>query len=75
MLLSLSFEQFAQQYGYIRVDWARVQKDVDAAKKELEKRASKDLPKFLDRVHQFVADNVLLAGGFSGGFLLGLASA
>jgi len=66
---------FAQQYGYIEVDWKRVQKDVDKAKKELEKKAQKDLPQFLGRIQRFAIENVLLAGGFSGGFLLGLASA
>ncbi|KAI1288028.1 FUN14 domain-containing protein 1 [Halotydeus destructor] len=65
----------AQRYGYVEIDWKRVQKDVDRAKKELEKKAQKEIPKVLERLQQLAIENVLLAGSFSGGFFLGLASA
>ncbi|RWS05103.1 FUN14 domain-containing protein 1-like protein [Dinothrombium tinctorium] len=65
----------AQHNGYVRIDWKQVNNDVEKAKKEIEKRAEKDLPKFLKRAQDFVVDNALLAGGYAGGFFLGVASA
>jgi FUN14 domain-containing protein 1 len=73
--LSLSFcYQLAQHYGYITINWNRVNHDVEKARKELQKKTEKDLPKFVDQLHRFLVENVLLAGGFAGGFFLGLAS-
>lgn len=72
---SISFRcQFAQHYGYITINWNRVNHDVEKARKELQKKAEKDLPKFVDQLQRFLVENVLLAGGFAGGFFLGLAS-
>ena len=44
------------------------------AKKELEKTARDDAPEFLRQLQTFVVENMLLASGFGGGLLLGLAS-
>lgn len=68
------FLQFAQHYGYITIDWKKVNGDVEKARKELQKKADKDLPRILDQIQKFALENVLLAGGFAGGFFLGLAS-
>jgi len=65
---------FAQHYGYITINWNRVNHDVEKARKELQKKAEKDLPKLVDQLQRFLVENVLLAGGFAGGFFLGLAS-
>jgi len=48
--------------------------DVEKARKELQRKAEKDLPRYLDQIQRFALENVLLAGGFTGGFFLGLAS-
>ena len=64
----------AQQYGYITINWKRVNGDVAKAKKELEKTAREDGPAFVRQLQTIVLENVLLASGFGGGFLLGLAS-
>ena len=64
----------AQKYGYITVNWKRVNGDLDRAKKELEKKAQTDGPAIVAELHDLVVENVLLASGFGGGFLLGLAS-
>jgi FUN14 domain-containing protein 1 len=66
--------QFAQHYGYITINWNRLNGDVERARKEIQKKAEKDLPRYLDQLQKFALENVLLAGGFAGGFFLGLAS-
>ena len=65
----------AHYNGYIKVDWKRLNKDVEIAKKELEKKKDQELPKLLEKVSQFIRENVILAGGFAGGFFLGMSSA
>ena len=64
----------AQQYGYITINWNRVEGDVAKARKELEKKAREEAPEVVRQVRQFILENVLLASGFGGGFLLGIAS-
>ncbi len=49
--------------------------EVEKAKKELEKRKDKEIPQLMDKVQALVKENVILVGGFAGGFLLGMASA
>lgn len=70
----VSWTQFAQHYGYIQVDWNRLKKDVNTAKRDVTKKVEKELPDALAQLQTFLVENVLLAGGFAGGFLLGLAS-
>lgn len=38
------FSQIASHSGYVQVDWKRVEKDVNKAKKQLKKRANKAAP-------------------------------
>jgi len=71
---SLLVLQLATHQGYVKVNWTKVNREVSKAKKEIEKRASKRLPWILEEAEDFVKDNVFLATGFAGGFLLGIAS-
>ncbi|XP_018584876.2 FUN14 domain-containing protein 1-like [Scleropages formosus] len=69
--------QIANHTGYVQVDWKRVENDVNKAKKHLKNRADRAAPEiksFLGESTEFVKRNVVLSGGFLGGFLLGLAS-
>ncbi|XP_038603593.1 FUN14 domain-containing protein 2 [Tachyglossus aculeatus] len=70
--------QIANHSGYIKVDWQRVEKDMKKAKAQLKIRQSNQLPTEVkskaEEVVSFVKKNVLVAGGFVGGFLLGMAS-
>jgi len=72
---SLLLLHFAHHHGYIKVDWKRLSTEVEKAKKELEKRKEKEIPQLMDKVQACVKENVILVGGFAGGFLLGMASA
>uniref|UniRef100_A0A5F8GW77 FUN14 domain-containing protein 2 n=1 Tax=Monodelphis domestica TaxID=13616 RepID=A0A5F8GW77_MONDO len=70
--------QIANHTGYIKVDWQRVEKDMKKAKEQLKIRRSNQLPTEVkskaEEVVSFVKKNVLVTGGFFGGFLLGMAS-
>lgn len=70
--------QLANHTGYIKVDWQRVEKDMKKAKEQLKIRKSNQISTEMrskaDEVVSFVKKNVLVTGGFFGGFLLGMAS-
>ncbi|XP_038658010.1 FUN14 domain-containing protein 1 isoform X1 [Scyliorhinus canicula] len=69
--------QVANHSGYIKVDWKRVEKDVNKAKRQLRKKANKAAPEIntiIEESAEFVKKNIVLTSGFVGGFLLGLAS-
>ncbi|XP_030642784.1 FUN14 domain-containing protein 1 [Chanos chanos] len=69
--------QIANHSGYVQVDWKKVEKDVNKAKKHLKKNANKATPElssFIEESTDFVKRNIVVSGGFVGGFLLGLAS-
>ncbi len=65
----------AHYNGYIRIDWKRLNRDVELAKKEFNKRKNKEIPDLMNKIQEFTKENVVLATGFVGGFLLGLSSA
>ncbi|XP_070979396.1 FUN14 domain-containing protein 1 [Oncorhynchus clarkii lewisi] len=69
--------QIANHSGYVQVDWKRVEKDVNKAKRHLKKNADRAVPEFnslIDQSTEFVKTNVIITSGFFGGFLLGLSS-
>ncbi|CAO2613290.1 FUN14 domain-containing protein 2 [Lemmus lemmus] len=70
--------QLGNHTGYIKVDWKRVEKDVKKAKEQLKIRKSTQIPNEVkskaEELVSFVKQNVLVTGGFFGGFLLGMAS-
>lgn len=70
--------QLANHTGYIKVDWQRVEKDMKKAKEQLKIRKSNQISTEMkskaEELVSFVKKNVLVTGGFFGGFLLGMAS-
>ncbi|XP_050968847.1 FUN14 domain-containing protein 1-like isoform X2 [Labeo rohita] len=69
--------QIANHSGYVQVDWKKVEKDVNTAKRRLKKKANKAAPEintFIEEATEFVKKNIVVSSGFVGGFLLGLAS-
>nr|XP_056714953.1 FUN14 domain-containing protein 2 [Euleptes europaea] len=72
--------QIANHTGYIKVDWQLVERDVSKAKQQLKFHSSStnqlapEVKTKVDEVISFLKQNVLLTGGFVGGFLLGMAS-
>lgn len=70
--------QLANHTGYIKVDWQRIEKDMKKAKEQLKIRKSSQIPTEIkskaEEIVSFVKKNVLVTGGFFGGFLLGMVS-
>ncbi|KAG7484716.1 hypothetical protein MATL_G00053230 [Megalops atlanticus] len=69
--------QIANHTGYIKIDWKRVERDVNKAKKQLKlntEKPPKEVRTKVEEVQTFVKKNIVLTGGFAGGFLIGLAS-
>eukprot|EP00092_Neocalanus_flemingeri_P004978 GFUD01005354.1.p1 GENE.GFUD01005354.1~~GFUD01005354.1.p1 ORF type:complete len:151 (-),score=57.50 GFUD01005354.1:346-798(-) len=66
--------QIAHHKGYIKVDWNKMTSDsasmADKIKKKLHLKSKSGLEKF----QEWSARNIYLAGGFTGGFFLGIAS-
>lgn len=59
------------------MDWKRVEKDVNKAKKQLKKgtdQARPELNTFVEKSTAFVKKNIVVTSGFAGGFLLGMVS-
>ncbi|XP_040835091.1 FUN14 domain-containing protein 2-like [Ochotona curzoniae] len=67
-----------EPHWYIKVDWQRVEKDMKKAKEPLKIRKSNQIPTEVkskaEEVVSFVKKNVLVTGGFFGGFLPSMAS-
>ncbi|XP_053554883.1 FUN14 domain-containing protein 2 [Bombina bombina] len=64
--------QIAHHTGYIHVNWKRLEKDMNKAKEQLKiqsKRKSR-----AQEIQIFLKRNAAAAGGFAGGFLIGMAS-
>ncbi|XP_037136650.1 FUN14 domain-containing protein 1 isoform X1 [Syngnathus acus] len=69
--------QIANNSGYIQVDWKRVEKDVNKAKKQIKKNtdtAGPELNTLVEKSTEFVKKNIVVTSGFVGGFLLGMVS-
>jgi len=66
--------QIAHHKGYIKVDWNKMTNDsssmADKLKRKLHLKSKSGMEKFQD----FAAENIYIAGGFTGGFFLGIAS-
>lgn len=71
--------QIANHTGYIKVDWNLVQRDMNKAKQQLKfhttgNQMPPEVKSRVDEVVIFLKKNVILTGGFAGGFMLGMAS-
>lgn len=67
--------QLGQQYGYININWKRVNSDLNKAKQEVKKQADVHIPEIADKVEGVLMQNVVMASSFAGGFFLGASSA
>ena len=56
------------------MDWKKVEKTKKDVAKDLQENVGAYVPKFLDESKALAAQNIYLASGFAGGFLLGIAS-
>ncbi|KAL3848019.1 hypothetical protein ACJMK2_018904 [Sinanodonta woodiana] len=70
--LTLLLIKIAQHQGYIKIDWPKVQQEINQTRKRLERDAMRQYPNVMNNIREFVRKNVFLAGSFAGGFLLGV---
>ncbi|XP_064614902.1 FUN14 domain-containing protein 1A-like isoform X2 [Liolophura sinensis] len=71
---SMILLQIAQYNGYIQINWNRVERSVTEAKERFDRGSTRNLPAYFESVHDFLRQNMFVAGGFAGGFLLGIAT-
>lgn len=71
---SLLVFQIAQHQGYVKINWNKVNKDIEKAKGKLDKHSKKQIPWLIEETRSFIQEYKFLVTGFAGGFLLGLAS-
>ncbi|KAI4458786.1 fun14 domain containing [Holotrichia oblita] len=66
--------QIAQNQGYIRIDWDRIRKKAANTTEAVENNLSRNTPTWMDQVKKFISKNSCFAGGFLGGFFIGIAT-
>lgn len=59
--------QIANHSGYVQVDWKKVEKDVNKAKKHLKKKANKAAPEISTLIEEVKVSVTKLAVFFGGG--------
>lgn len=71
---SISVLQIAHHKGYIKVDWNKITNDTSSVAERMKDKLKIKSKTGLQKFQEFSAKNVYLAGGFTGGFFLGIAS-
>jgi len=64
--------QVANQQGYIKVDWSKVNRNIDKVTDKVEEAITKEKPGVLDKVIEFANSQSIAAMSFIGGFFLGV---
>lgn len=72
---SILLIQLGHHYGYINIDWKTLNRDINKAKKEVEKQAIDHMPELSSRIQDCIKNNAMTASTFIGGFLLGASTA
>ncbi|KAK7090320.1 FUN14 domain-containing protein 1-like [Littorina saxatilis] len=62
--------QVAQHQGYISINWDQVRSHLRQAEVKVHRTASRNYPGFFNNVKQFMQENMFVAVGFGGGFLV-----
>lgn len=72
---SMIIMQLAAHKGYIKVDWNRLNKDLEKNAKKLKREVESNVNgSAADQAVRFARENIVLASSFGGGVLLGIAS-
>ncbi|VDH99007.1 FUN14 domain-containing protein 1-like isoform X1 [Mytilus galloprovincialis] len=65
--------QVAQHQGYININYKAIQSEIKKTKDVINKEANRHYPGVVENAKRFLQKNMFLAGGFAGGFLIGVA--
>merc|ERR1711971_1365990 len=71
---SLILLQIAHYKGYVTVDWNRITNDSSSFSEQVKDKLKIRTKSSGEKMMDFAKKNVYLAGGFTGGFFIGLAS-
>ncbi|XP_028141334.1 FUN14 domain-containing protein 1B isoform X2 [Diabrotica virgifera virgifera] len=66
--------QIANEKGYIKVNWDKVNRNLDQVADKVEEQLTGEAVSWMDKVKHFARNNTPFSSGFVGGFLIGLAS-
>jgi len=64
--------QLAHQYGYINVNWDKVNKKLDKIADKVEEKVTGEGPSWMDKIRLFALSNMPFSTGFIGGFCIAL---
>lgn len=67
--------QLGHHYGYINIDWNTVNRDIQKAREQVEKKASTHIPDLSKKVNNAIKNNAVAVSSFVGGFFLGASTA
>ncbi|XP_037068057.1 FUN14 domain-containing protein 1-like [Pollicipes pollicipes] len=70
---SMLVMQIASHKGYIRVNWKKVNNDLQQISERVQDDVQKTAPGAVGEVKKFANENKYVAAGFTGGFLIGLS--
>lgn len=71
---SLILLQIAHHKGYIQVDWNKMVNDSSSFSDRLKNKMKLQTKSTGEKMLDYAKKNIYLAGGFTGGFFLGIAS-
>jgi len=71
---SLLLLQIAHHKGYVKVDWNKMTNDTSSMADNIKKKLHIKSKTGMEKFQEFAAQNIYVAGGFTGGFFLGIAS-
>ncbi|XP_063928257.1 FUN14 domain-containing protein 1-like isoform X2 [Zophobas morio] len=66
--------EIASEKGYIKINWDKVQKNLDKVGDRVEEKITGHGPDWKDKVIKFAQTHTSFTSGFIGGFLIGCAS-
>ncbi|XP_018571330.1 FUN14 domain-containing protein 1 isoform X2 [Anoplophora glabripennis] len=66
--------QIANEKGYIKINWDKVNKNIDNITDKVEETITGETSTFMDKVMKFARKSTSFTTGFIGGFLIGLGS-
>lgn len=71
---SLIFLQIAHYKGYVKINWNQLTNDSQTIAEQVRGKLSRDTKTGVQKLQEFASQNVYLASGYAGGFLIGMAS-
>jgi len=71
---SLILLQIAHYKGYVKINWNQLTNDSQTICEQMRDKLSKNTKTGVQKFQEFASENVYLASGYAGGFLIGMAS-